>query len=51
LSFTANVTDQLGNSVDFPINLVVENVNEAPDAIVLDSATVRKMTRARSSGR
>ena len=40
LSFTVKVTDQLGNSVDFPLNLVVLNVNEAPQAIVLDTDTV-----------
>src|SRR4029077_18947437 len=40
LSFTARVTDQLGDFVDFPLSLVVLDVNEAPQAIVLDTNTV-----------
>jgi hemolysin type calcium-binding protein len=40
LSFTVRVTDQLGTFADFPLSLVVENVNEAPRAIVLDTNTV-----------
>ncbi|MBR0793517.1 hypothetical protein JQ631_30940, partial [Bradyrhizobium manausense] len=40
LGLTVNVTDNDGNSVDFPIGLVVLNVNEAPDAIALSNAAV-----------
>src|SRR4029077_8049746 len=40
LSFTVRVTDQLGKFADFPLNLVVLDVNEAPQAIVLDTNTV-----------
>ena len=40
LPFTVTVTDASGASVDFPISLVVTNVNEAPEAIVLSNALV-----------
>jgi len=40
LSFNVRVTDQLGDFGNFPIGLVVSNVNEAPQAIVLDTNTV-----------
>ena len=40
LPLTINVTDNDGNSVDFPIALVVNNVNEAPDALALSNARV-----------
>ena len=40
LSLTITVTDQLGYSADFPVGLVILNVNEAPTRIVLDPAVV-----------
>src|SRR5262249_8770998 len=40
LSFSVTVTDQFGTSGNFPLSLVVQNVNEAPRAIALGSATV-----------
>ena len=40
LSFNINVTDNDGNSVDFPRQLQVQNVNEAPDGLALSNATV-----------
>ena len=40
LSMTITVTDQLGYSADFPVGLVILNVNEAPTRIVLDPAVV-----------
>ncbi len=40
LSFTVNVTDNKGNAADFPVNLVVLNKAEAPDALALSNAMV-----------
>ena len=40
LSLTITVTDQLGYSADFPVGLVILNVNETPTRIVLDPAVV-----------
>ena len=40
LSFAVTVTDQVGNVGNFSIGLVILNVNEAPEAIVLDASTV-----------
>src|SRR5262249_27414151 len=40
LSFTVPGTDPLGTSGNFPLSLVVQNVNEAPSAIALNTATV-----------
>src|SRR5262249_59200950 len=40
LTFVVNVTDNDGNSVDFTRSLVVQDVNEAPDALALSNAVV-----------
>src|SRR5262249_13491957 len=39
LSFTTTVTDQAGNFGNFPVGLVIQNVNERPRAIPLGNAT------------
>ena len=40
LPLTVTVTDQFGNSADFPANLVVQNVEEAPEGVVVDPDSV-----------